>query len=225
MKPSLRACGRSWPWSPVAPRSRSLSRISGSAGVGQCGLSIHRPGRHQRGPGRKYGPQLLVWPFARHRDLRDVNTDQQNLGLQALLNYDRPTAARLGLTPQLIDNTLYDAFGQAEVSTIFTAPNQYYVVMEVAPKYWQSPHGLDETYLIQTTGGAPVPLKSISQYTVAHIAAGGQSHRAISFRHSLLQSGTGCFSQPGHTEDRIHRAESAYARRDPRRVFRHAAGV
>ena len=71
----------------------------------------------------------------------DVNTDQQNNGLQALLTYDRPTAARLGITPQFIDNTLYHAFGQSEVSTIYTPLNQYYVVMEVAPKYWQSPEG------------------------------------------------------------------------------------
>ncbi len=110
-----------------------------------------------------YGPKLLA--ALRHAaGFQDVNTDQQNFGLQALLNYDRPTAARLGLTPQLLDNTLYDAFGQAEVSTIFTALNQYYVVMEVAPKYWQSPEGLNETYLIPTTGGGAVPLRAVTQY-------------------------------------------------------------
>ncbi len=96
---------------------------------------------------QKYGPMLLAQ--LRHTPgFQDVNTDQQNNGLQALLTYDRPTAARLGVTPELLDNTLYDAFGQAGVSTIYTQLNQYYVVMEVAPKYWQSPQGLKDTYVI-----------------------------------------------------------------------------
>ncbi len=86
----------------------------------------------------KYGPPLLS-ALRKAPGFQDANSDQQNDGLQMLLNYDRPTAARLGMTPQLIDSSLYDAFGQAEVSTIYTQLNQYYVVMEVAPKYWQSP--------------------------------------------------------------------------------------
>jgi multidrug efflux pump len=84
--------------------------------------------------------------------------------LQALLTYDRPTAARLGVTPQVLDNTLYHAFGQSEVSTIYTQLNQYYVVMEVAPKYWASPLGLKDTYLIPTTGGGAIPLDSVASY-------------------------------------------------------------
>jgi len=91
----------------------------------------------------------------------DVSTDQQNRGLQALLTYDRPTAARLGVTPEVLDETLYHAFGQSEVSTIYTQLNQYYVVMEVAPKYWQSPLGLKDTYVIPTTGGGAIPLDSV----------------------------------------------------------------
>ena len=74
----------------------------------------------------------------------DVNSDQQNNGLQASLVYDRLTAARLGLTPQMIDNTLYDAFGQSQVSTMYTALNQYHVVMEVDPKFWQSPQRTEQ---------------------------------------------------------------------------------
>jgi len=111
----------------------------------------------------KYGPELLA-ELKKAPGFQDVNTDQQNHGLQALLTYDRPTAARLGLTPQLLDNTLYDAFGQAEVSTIYTELNQYYVVMEVAPKYWQSPEGLKDVYLIPTSGGAGIPLASVVKY-------------------------------------------------------------
>jgi multidrug efflux pump len=112
---------------------------------------------------QKYGPQLLA-QLKKTPGFEDVNTDQQNNGLQALLTYDRPTAARLGITPQLLDNTLYDAFGQAEVSTIYTELNQYYVVMEVAPQYWQSPAGLKDTYVIPTSGGGAVPLSSVVKY-------------------------------------------------------------
>jgi multidrug efflux pump len=111
----------------------------------------------------KYGPQLLA-ALRKAPGFQDVNTDQQNNGLQALLTYDRPTAARLGITPQLMDSTLYDAFGQAEVSTIDTELNQYYVVMEVAPKYWSSPEGLKSTWVIPKQGGGPVPLASILHY-------------------------------------------------------------
>jgi multidrug efflux pump subunit AcrB len=93
----------------------------------------------------------------------DVNSDQQNNGLQASLVYDRLTAARLGLTPQVVDNTLYDAFGQNQVSTMYTALNQYHVVMEVDPKFLQSPKGLESIYLRSTNGGQ-VPLSAIARF-------------------------------------------------------------
>ncbi len=112
---------------------------------------------------QKYGPQLLS-QLRKAPGFQDVNTDQQNDGLQALLTYDRPTAARLGITPQTIDSTLYDAFGQAEVSVINTELNQYYVVMEVAPQYWQSPQGLKDVYLIQKSGGGAIPLNAVMNY-------------------------------------------------------------
>jgi multidrug efflux pump len=112
---------------------------------------------------QKYGPLLLAEMKKLH-GLEDVNTDQQDHGLQALLTFDRPTAARLGITPQVLDNTLYNAFGQAEISTIFTPLNQYYVVMEVAPQYWQSPEGLKSTYIIPHPGGGAVPIRSVASY-------------------------------------------------------------
>jgi multidrug efflux pump len=112
---------------------------------------------------QQYGPKLLA-AMKKAPGFQDVSTDQQNNGLQALLTYDRPTAARLGLTPSSLDSTLYDAFGQAEVSTIYTDLNQYYVVMEVAPKYWQSPHGLQDVYAAPKTGGGAVPLSSVMSY-------------------------------------------------------------
>jgi multidrug efflux pump len=110
-----------------------------------------------------YGPELLS-ELRKAPGFQDVNTDQQNDGLQALLTYDRPTAARLGVTPEALDNTLYDAFGQAEVSVIDTELNQYYVVMEVAPKYWQSPQGLKDTYVIPKSGSGAIPLDSLMTY-------------------------------------------------------------
>jgi multidrug efflux pump len=85
--------------------------------------------------------------------LTDVNLDQQQKGLETDLVIDRATAARLGLTVSQIDNTLYDAFGQRQVSTIYAAQNQYHVVMEVAPEFWQNPATLDQIY-ISTSGGA-----------------------------------------------------------------------
>jgi multidrug efflux pump len=85
-------------------------------------------------------------------DLADVNSDQQQKGLETELVLDRPTAARLGLTPNAVDNTLYDAFGQRDVSTIYNPLNQYHVVMEVAPRYWQSPETLKDIY-VSTSGG------------------------------------------------------------------------
>ena len=87
-------------------------------------------------------------------ELTDVSSDQQAKGLEADLVIDRDTAARLGLTTTQIDNTLYDAFGQREVSTIYNALNQYHVVMGVAPAFWQSPETLKDIY-ISTSGGAP----------------------------------------------------------------------
>jgi multidrug efflux pump len=112
---------------------------------------------------QKYGPLMLAEMKKLH-GLEDVNTDQQDHGLQALLTFDRPTAARLGITPQVLVNTLYNAFGQAEISTIYMPLNQYYVVMEVAPEYSQSPEGLKSTYVIPHPGGGAVPIRSVSSY-------------------------------------------------------------
>jgi multidrug efflux pump len=84
--------------------------------------------------------------------LRDVNSDQQQKGLETDIVIDRATASRLGIDPSQIDNTLYDAFGQRQVSTIYSAQNQYHVIMEVAPRYWQSPQSLQNIW-VSTSGG------------------------------------------------------------------------
>ncbi|HSS70838.1 MAG TPA: efflux RND transporter permease subunit, partial [Casimicrobiaceae bacterium] len=96
-------------------------------------------------------------------ELVDVNTDVQDKGLQTTLVIDRDTASRLGISPQLIDATLNDAFGQRQVSTIYAPLNQYHVVMEAAPEYWQSPEALDSVY-VSTSKGAQVPLSAFARY-------------------------------------------------------------
>jgi len=93
----------------------------------------------------------------------DMNSDQRNHGLQVYLTVDHDTASRFGLTSQQIDATLYNAFGQSLVSTIYTPRNQYYVVMEVAPKYWQRPETLNQIY-VKSPSGNQIPLSAFSSY-------------------------------------------------------------
>jgi multidrug efflux pump len=106
-----------------------------------------------------WGPRILS-QMQHLPGLQDVSSDQQNGGLDELLNYDRVTAAKLGITVQQLDSGLYGAFGQSQVSIIYTQLNQYYVVLEVAPQYWQSPEGLKDIYL-QSSGGN-IPLLAVA---------------------------------------------------------------
>ena len=98
--------------------------------------------------------------------ITDANSDQQNHGLQAVLDYDRVTAARFGISPQLIDATLNDAFAQRQVSTMYTPLNQYHVVMEAAPEFWQNPLFLRQVY-VSSPSGQQVPLSAFTSYTTA----------------------------------------------------------
>ena len=113
--------------------------------------------------------ELNTWAPKVERQLRtlneitDVNSDQQDKGLQSLVVFDRSTASRLGLSPQLIDDTLYDAFGQRQVSILYTPLNQYHVVMEVAPQYWQDPSTLQEIY-VRSRSGSQVPLSAVARF-------------------------------------------------------------
>ena len=97
-------------------------------------------------------------------DLRDVASDQQNLGLQARVDIDRATASRLGITPQMVDDALYDAFGQRQISTMFTQLNQYRVVLETTPQFRRTPADLNDVYVRSSAGGAAgeVPLGAFS---------------------------------------------------------------
>src|SRR5450631_3397944 len=104
-------------------------------------------------------------------ELADVNTDAQDKGLQTSLVIDRETASRLGVTPKMIDATLNDLFGQRQVSTIYAQLNQYHVVMEAAPEYWQSPDSLKSVY-VSAPGGAQVPLSAFATYGPTNTALG-----------------------------------------------------
>jgi multidrug efflux pump len=117
-----------------------------------------------------YGPHMLE-ALRAIPIISDVNTDLQDRGLEVFVDYDRPTAARFGISSQLMDNTLYDAFGQRPVSTMYTPLNQYHVIMEAAPQFWQNPEILSQIYVDSPTAGAvfgpsfgQVPLNGIAHF-------------------------------------------------------------
>jgi multidrug efflux pump len=122
-----------------------------------------------------YAPRMLEQ--LRHIPIiSDVSSDQLNNGLQAMVQYDRATAARFNISPQLIDNTLYDAFGQRQVSTMYTSLNQYHVIMEAAPQYWQDPGFLKNVY-VRSPAGQQVPLSAFAEFAAqtAPLAVNHQS--------------------------------------------------
>jgi len=124
----------------------------------------------------QYGRPMLE-ALRKVRLISDVNSDQQINGLEAMVNYDRETAARFAISPQLIDNTLYDAFGQRQVATMYGQLNQYHVIMEVAPQFWQSPEFLKQIY-VHSPAGAQVPLAAFASF--------GPSNAPLSIAHQGL---------------------------------------
>jgi multidrug efflux pump len=115
-----------------------------------------------------WGP-ILLREIRKLPGFQDVNSDQQNGGLDEMMNFDRANAAKLGITAQQLDSTLYGAFGQSEVSVIHAPLNQYYVVLEVAPQFWQSPEGLKDIYLQSAANngqsnapGSNIPLRTVA---------------------------------------------------------------
>ena len=114
----------------------------------------------------EWAPRLIE-RLKRLPELRDVASDQQSGGLLASLAIDRDTASRLGIAPQAIDDTLYDAFGQRQVSTIFTQLNQYRVVLEVAPRFQQDPDALRTIY-VKSASGTQVPLSAFTRLETGH---------------------------------------------------------
>jgi multidrug efflux pump len=143
-----------------------LSRVSGARLFLQAVQDLHIGGRQSAAEYQytlsgedsqalyTWTPKLLAELGKYHTQIVDVNSDMQQNGLQTYVNIARATARRYGFAPNQIDNVLYDAFGQRTVTTIFNPFNQYYVVMEVAPKYWQYPGMLDRTYLSTAAGNA-----------------------------------------------------------------------
>jgi multidrug efflux pump len=110
----------------------------------------------------EWAPKLLAG-FRELPELRDVNSDQQTNGRESTLIIDRDMAARFGISPQMIDNTLYDSFGQRQVSTMYTGLNQYHVVMEAELPFQQTPEGLRNIY-VRSSAGKPVPLSAFTSY-------------------------------------------------------------
>ncbi len=125
-------------------------RVGGRASNAQYQFTLQGPTFEEL---NEWTPKIAA-ALQRDPNLTDVNSDQQNKGLESDLVIDRDAAAQLGITVSQIDNTLYDAFGQRQVSTIYVARNQYHVVMEVAPRYWQNPETLKDVWI--STSGASV---------------------------------------------------------------------
>ncbi|HEY7096046.1 MAG TPA: multidrug efflux RND transporter permease subunit [Terriglobales bacterium] len=116
----------------------------------------------------QWAPKLLQ-KMRTMPNLRDVNSDQQNKGLESAIEIDRDTASRLGITPQAIDNALYDAFGQRQVSTMYRQLNQYHVVMEVEPRFSKTPDALQGVY-VRSSAGVPVPLAAFAHFSPGNTA-------------------------------------------------------
>jgi multidrug efflux pump len=148
----------------IARLSRELTQVPGASLFLQAVQDIRVGGRQSNAQYQytlhadtlpdlnEWAPKILA-ALQQIPELTQVNSDQQNKGLETDLVIDRDTAARLGITASQIDNTLYDAFGQRQVSTIYSARNQYHVIMEVAPQYWQDPETLKDVF-VSTSGGA-----------------------------------------------------------------------
>ncbi len=134
-------------------------RIGGRQSAAQYQYTIHSDNLQTL----NHWGAVLLKSFKGIRQLTDMNSDAQNKGLEANLVIDRQTAARLGITPQDIDNVLYDAFGEREIATTYTPLNQYYVVMVVDPSFWQDPTALQNIY-VAASGGGMVPLSAFTHY-------------------------------------------------------------
>ncbi len=159
----------------IARLRPQLAKIAGATLYLQAAQDVRVGGRQSNAQYQftMYGDNLddlntfapkMVEEFKHIPIIADVSSDQQNQGLQALVQYDRKTADRFGITPQLIDATLYDAFGQRQASTMYTALNQYHVVMEASPEYWQNPQFLRQVY-VDSPAEQQVPLSALAKFS------------------------------------------------------------
>ena len=146
--------------------------------------------------------------------LKDVNSDQQQGGLETDVTIDRDTAMRLGLTLSAIDNTLYDAFGQRQVSTIYNAQNQYHVVMEVAPRYWQDPRTLNQIY-VSTSGANPTGIQQTGLAAGLFASSTGTASTAATIAaDSARNLATNALAASGHSTASSGAAVSSVGRDD-----------
>jgi multidrug efflux pump len=145
-------------------------RVGGRASNAQYQYTLQSPTLEEL---NEWTPKITA-ALQRESNLADVNSDQQDKGLESNVVIDRDAAARLGITVSQIDNTLYDAFGQRQVSTIYVARNQYHVIMEVAPPYWQNPQTLKDVY-ISTSGGSVGGSQSTNAVAGTVVAPGTSS--------------------------------------------------
>jgi multidrug efflux pump len=147
-----------------------------------------------------WAPQLLA-KLKALPELADVASDQQNSGLRASLVLDRDTASRLGLTTSTIDNTLYDSFGQRQISTMFTQVNQYHVILEVDPRFQQNPANLNDVYITPSTSGITSSVGSTSSATTTTSAATPTASMGFTplsaFAHWSTQAGPQTISHQG----------------------------
>ncbi len=149
-------------------------RVGGRASNAQYQYTLQAPTLEEL---NAWTPKIVA-ALQREPSLADVNSDQQNKGIETDLVIDRDAAARLGITVSQIDNTLYDAFGQRQVSTIYVARNQYHVIMEVAPRYWQNPETLKDVYV--STSGGSVGGSQSTNAVAGTVVSGGKTFSANS---------------------------------------------
>jgi multidrug efflux pump len=150
-------------------------RVGGRASNAQYQYTLQGPTLEEL---NEWGPKIAAALQKETTILADVNSDQQNKGLEVDLVIDRDAAARLGVTVSQIDNTLYDAFGQRQVSTIYVARNQYHVIMEVAPRYWQNPETLKDVWV--STSGASVGGSQSTNAVAGTVVSSAKSSAAAS---------------------------------------------
>ena len=147
------------PGAPTFLQSVQDLRIGGRPGSAQFQFTLQAEKLEELA---HWGPKLLA-RLRREPGLADVNSDQEDQGLEASLVVDRDTASRLGLSAQDVDDALYDAFGQRQVAVTYTPLNQYHVVMEVAPRFWQRPDTLRQLW-VRSANGTQVPLAAFARY-------------------------------------------------------------
>jgi HAE1 family hydrophobic/amphiphilic exporter-1 len=178
-------------------------RVGGRASRTQYQYTLQGPDIAQL---NEWAPKMLE-KFKGLPELRDVATDQQTNGTTLTLTIDRDQASRYGFTPQLIDDTLYDAFGQREISQYFTQLSSYYVIMEVLPSLQGDPETLDKIFLRSPTTGGEVPLSAFAKWTTTPIQPLTISHQgqfpAVTISFNLAQ-GTAL----GQATDAIERAKA-----------------